>query len=77
MWRIFWGRCIVHSLKWNRNKWASIWGKGFPDIADANGDFDGVYTAGTDILASNGGLTDGLGDFTVDTATLNGQTYRL
>ena len=24
------GRCIVHSLKWNRNKWASIWGKGFP-----------------------------------------------
>ena len=49
----------------------------FLDIADANGDFDGVYTAGTDILASNGGLTDGLGDFTVDTATLNGQTYRL
>ena len=38
----------------------------FLDIADANGDFDGVYNAGVDILASdvgNGaGLTDGLGN---------------
>ena len=54
----------------------------FLDIADANGDFDGVYNAGVDILASdigNGeGLTDGLGNFEIDTSTLaDGQAYRL
>ena len=40
----------------------------FLDVADANGDFNGVYNAADgDILADNNGLSDALGDFTVDT----------
>ena len=48
------------------------------DVADANGNFDGVYNAADDILASNNGLTDELGDFSVDTSGLaSGATYRI
>lgn len=50
----------------------------FLDVADANGNFDGVYNAADDILASNNGLTDELGDFSVDTSGLAaGATYRI
>ena len=51
----------------------------FLDVADANGDFNGVYSAADgDILADNNGLTDALGDFTVDTSSLGaGASYRI
>ena len=51
----------------------------FLDVADANGDFNGVYNAADgDILADNNGLTDALGDFTVDTSSLGaGASYRI
>ncbi len=51
----------------------------FLDVADANGDFNGVYNAGDgDILAEDNGLSDALGDFTVDTSSLGaGAAYRI
>ena len=78
MWWIFRGGALSALINGTAINGPLFGARVFLDVADANGNFDGVYNAADDILASNNGLTDELGDFSVDTSGLaSGATYRI